>query len=127
MATRQHKNETMEFEEWLTRRVGVSTDCYHRLLSYGCNSIELVQACSLSDIEDISQDADIEKIDKLKLKIMIKEMSECDDSKHLIIGMEERQSMNKIDEKIKEFEESIETHGLCVCDERKIYFADWWY
>ena len=96
------------FAEWLTNEVGVSNDCYQRLISYGCDSISMLKACSLSDIEDISHDASIEKIDKLKLKVMIKQMSECDHSKHLIIGMEERRAMLEIDEKIKVFEQIIE-------------------
>eukprot|EP01084_Bolivina_argentea_P288390 494965_1 len=102
-----NENNVLDFEKWLKNEIGISDDCYEKLFLYGCNSMDIFSACNESDIEDISNDTNIKKIDKLKLKVAIKKINECDNNKHLIIEMEERNIIINIDNKIKEFEEII--------------------
>ena len=35
--TTQNNQNSVEFEKWLTSSIGVSSDCYKKLSSYGCN------------------------------------------------------------------------------------------
>ena len=58
-------------------------------------------------IEDISNETNIKKIDKLKLKVAIRKFSDNNNNKHLIIEIEERNMMINIDNKIKEFQHMI--------------------
>lgn len=106
-----NENEMLTFEKWLTSNIGVSNDCFKKLSCYGCNSIQILKACTESDIEDISNETNIKKIDKLKLKVAIRKFNEENinindenNNKHLIIEMEERNIMINIDNKIKEFQ-----------------------
>lgn len=112
--TAPNSANTTEFEKWLTSSVGVSSDCYKKLATYGCNNISILRACTESDIEDISNETKIQKIDKLKLKVALKKINDENtkdfdsdnpsNNKHLIIETEERNLLINIDNKIKEFQ-----------------------
>ena len=55
----------LNFEKWLTNEIGVSNDCLMKLKRFGIVSISILKACTESDIEDLSIQLKILKIDKV--------------------------------------------------------------
>ena len=95
-------------QTWLKESVGVTEECFVRLTEYGCDSIAMLSACTESDIEEIAEERNIQKIDKLKLKVAIRKLIERDANKHLIIESEERNIMMGIEDEIESIQNRLD-------------------